>query len=372
MKLSFFPGAFFAFLFAVIVPAFAYAHEGEALPVGDGYISTSPKAGYIYSCRQHFFGGGARHAGDWIDGFYWYPDEKPHVGGTQEWPTSHISIGIEDGMRVIRANNLPRHATGTFPILPTDPAYQYDTNPNAISAQDILLKLPLMPKEAAQPGCVPMGMIGFTTDGVAIYNGLDAAGRDAAAHEIQDKCNGHPERNGQYHYHSNSPCLRDDDGAAGKESDLIGYALDGFGIYGMHGEGGRILSNKDLDACHGRVSKVMWNGKLQDIYHYNITPEYPYIIGCFKGTPIARTAQQARQQQPGGHDGHNDNGGGDPHRQILESAARILGIDVQRLQKAVGPPPPDFHRAAQELGISEDQVRQAFDAARRDADMRHH
>ncbi|MBI1214616.1 MAG: YHYH protein [Alphaproteobacteria bacterium] len=354
-------------LFALLVPlSAALAHEGEGLPVGDGKVSTSPRAGYIYSCQQHFFGNGARHSGDWLDGDTWYPDEKPHVGGAQEWPSSQVSVSVEDGMRVIRANNLPEHATGNFPIRRSDPAYRYDTNPNAISAQNILLKLPLMPQEAAQPSCVPMGMIGFTLDGVALFNGLDAAGRDAAAHEVQDKCDGHPERSGQYHYHSNSPCLRDDDGAAGRPSDLVGYALDGFGIYGMHGDDGKILHDKDLDACHGHVSKVMWNGKMQEIYHYNITPEYPYIIGCFKGTPVSR----GQRGGMGRNDDMRGGGNGDPHRQIMEEAARTLGVDFHRLQKAVGPPPPDFGRAARELGISEEDVRNAFENARRNAGMR--
>jgi hypothetical protein len=26
-----------------------------------------------------------------------------------------------------------------------------------------------------------------------------------------------------------------------------------------------------LDACHGRTSPVMWNGKLTDMYHYSVT-----------------------------------------------------------------------------------------------------
>ena len=64
-----------------------------------------------------------------------------------------------------------------------------------------------------------MGMIGFTVTGVALYNALDAAGRDAAAHEVQDLCDGHPQGRGQYHYHSSSPCLP---GAEGGRGDRLG------------------------------------------------------------------------------------------------------------------------------------------------------
>ncbi len=46
-----------------------------------------------------------------------------------------------------------------------------------------------------------MGMIGVALNGVAIFNALDDAGRDAVAHEVQDLCNGHPQMRGEHHYH---------------------------------------------------------------------------------------------------------------------------------------------------------------------------
>ena len=55
----------------------------------------------------------------------------------------------------------------------------------------------------------------------------------------------------------------------------------------------RELTDADLDACHGRVSPVMWNGKRVAIYHYVLTREYPYTIGCFKGTPVRLAAADA-------------------------------------------------------------------------------
>src|SRR5690606_23071745 len=111
--------------------------------------------------------------------------------------------------------------TGIFPIAHDDPAYQYDTNPNPIQAQDLSFKIPLKPTRAASPSCLPMGMIGFTNTGVALYNALDDAGRDAAAHEVQDLCDGHPQGKGQYHYHSSSPCLPGAD-----RNEVVGWARD--------------------------------------------------------------------------------------------------------------------------------------------------
>lgn len=333
--------------------------RARELPLGDGKISTKPKVGYLMSCVQHWRRG-PMHGGPWIQGDQWNPAEKPHVEGHIAWPTHRISITVKGDERIISANNLPDHTTGVFPIQPSDPAYRYDHNPNAIRPQDILLRLPLHPQVAKQPTCVPMGMIGFSTDGVAIYNAVDDGGVDAAAHEMQDHCNGHPQHAGQYHYHSPSPCMPNE-----MTSGLVGYALDGFGIYGMKDRAtGRILHDDDLDACHGTTSPVMWNGKRVVMYHYVLTMEYPYTIGCFRGTPVKADfkPQQDRQMTPGamapGQTG--------PRRgQALARVARILGISTSDLRRALGPPPPDLRAAAQTLGIPIARLRAALREARR-------
>jgi len=28
---------------------------------------------------------------------------------------------------------------------------------------------------------------------------------------------------------------------------------------------------------------VMWDGKMQNIYHYHLNREFPYAVGCFRG-----------------------------------------------------------------------------------------
>ena len=30
---------------------------------------------------------------------------------------------------------------------------------------------------------------------------------------------------------------------------------------------------------------MKWNGKMRRIYHYVLTAEYPYTLGCFRGKP---------------------------------------------------------------------------------------
>ncbi len=89
---------------------------------------------------------------------------------------------------------------------------------------------------------------------------------------------------GQYHFHGLSPCWRDS--ALSRRTHLIGWALDGFGIYVEYDPGGRLVSSAELDACHGRTSTVDWDGKEVRMYHYDATLDFPYLIGCFRGTPI--------------------------------------------------------------------------------------
>jgi hypothetical protein len=352
----------------LLVSTPALAHE-DALPLGDGKISAAPKTGYIWSCQQHFNGNapGAQVNGDWIVGKFWYPDRKIHVRGSVRWD-SRISITIDGTDRVISANSLPQHPTGLFPVRRDDPAYKIDRNPNSIAEQDVLLRLPVDP-EIVEPSCLPMGMIGFTLAGAAIFNGLDAGGRDAAAHEVQDSCDGHPERQGQYHYHSYSPCLKDDAGRRGQHSDIMGYALDGFGIYGLKGEGGRELRSSDLDTCHGHTHSVMKDGAMQDVYHYHMTADYPYTLGCFMGAApsVYGLAGGNAVDFNGGPQAPPDRMYGGPPRdpgQVMQDAAERLHVSPEQLRRAVGPPPPDFRNASEALGIPEENIRAAFEKAR--------
>lgn len=297
-----------AILLAISLTVFAsraVAHDG-GLPLGDGHVSSTPREGYVMSCQDNFRrAGGAQHLGDWVSGNLWYPSEKIHVQGRNIWKEARFSTRlVERGgklVRVIYSNDLPTAGyTGNFPVAPTDPAYEIDRNPNSVRAQREALVLPANPRLAASAFCVPMGMIGIATNGVSIFNALDAGGKDAVAHEVQDGCDGHPQRNGEYHYHGPSACIPHIDGNA----QLVGYALDGFGIYSMRDAAGHELRSKDLDACHGITSTVMWNGKPTRIYHYVMTRDYPYTIGCFRGTPIRAQLPRMRGRRnhrgPGG------------------------------------------------------------------------
>lgn len=273
----------------------------HALPLGDGKVSTSPKVGYVYSCQTSFNGGGAEHAGAWIQGSTWDLTQKISVQGSVSWPSATFSTSVSGTQRIFSGNGLPvGSSTGIFPIQSSDPAYQYDRNPNSIKSYTLSTKLSSSPTMAANASCVSLGAIGYALNGVAIYNALDDAGRDAVAHEVQDSCDGHPQQQGQYHYHGPSSCMPH----ANENNALVGYAIDGFGIFSRYDANGREYTNADLDACHGITSTIEWNGKQVSMYHYVLTEEYPYTIGCYRGTPISGGLQG------GGGGGSQAQGGG--------------------------------------------------------------
>jgi hypothetical protein len=271
-----------------------------AVPLGDGYVTTHPEVGYVDSCITHFGGiGGASADGPWIDTRTrtWDYLTKLHVNGAIRWPDGHYAVTVRHGRRIIDFNDLPiDHDTGIFPIESNDPAYRYDQNPNRIEAHDFRWSLALNPTPAGTPGCLPGGPIGVLSDGVVLFDALDGEGRDAGAHEVLDICAGHPDPSDTYHHHDVPPCILDK--VRSGTTKLVGYALDGYGIYVVKNAKGQLPNNVSLDACHGTTSRVLWNGRMTRIYHYVATLEYPYTVGCFHGTPIRSGVTQSGPPGP--------------------------------------------------------------------------
>jgi len=281
--------------------ASAGAVDPKAIPVGDGHISPSPRVGYVDSCVSSFGGiGGAQAVGPWINtaAKTWDETTKIAVSGTVRWPNASFSVSLAGSKRLIRFNDLPvGHATGVFPIATTDPAFSYDRNPNHIASQSVSWSLPASPAAARSPGCLGLGAIGVLDDGAYLYDALDGEGRDAAAHEVLDACAGHPDMSSSYHHHDVPPCLLAH--APNRKATLVGYALDGFGIFVVKDAHGDLPTNTSLDACHGTTSVVPWSGKATRIYHYVATLEYPYAVGCYRGTPIS-AGHRGGRRGPGG------------------------------------------------------------------------
>ncbi|HEX4400637.1 MAG TPA: YHYH protein [Galbitalea sp.] len=264
-----------------------------ALPLGDGHTSTtSPSIGNVYVCQSgNPNAGGSQVNGPWIHGSTWDETQKVVVQGKVGWPTASFSIKVEGSNRVITTNDLPvGFDTGTFPIQRNDPAYAYDRNPNSISTSQALnFSLPVNPSAAASPNCLTGGGIGVLLNGVLLFDALDGPGRDAVAHEEQDLCQGHPQQQGQYHYHEIPTCIRDNSPG---ESTVVGWADDGYPIVVERDAAGNLPNNADLDVCHGRTSPILLNGTIVTTYHYDATLEYPYTLGCFHGTDAVQNQGQ--------------------------------------------------------------------------------
>jgi hypothetical protein len=261
------------------------------LPIGDDCVGNTPAAGVMYTCNAAFpTGGPGGSGGPWINGDgTWDATSKLTVDGAVNWPSS-FTITTPGTSRVFAGNELPDHPTGVYPVSVLDDAYQYDPNPGMISTSlSMSFSLEQIPTPSASAQCLPMGPIGVMLSGALLYNGVDALGRDAAVYEVLDDCEGHPQQQGQYHYHTLTDCVTDNHGVG--HSELLGYAFDGFGIFGKFGVGGDVITNQDLDECHGHTHSVDWDGSPTSIYHYHATDEFPYVVGCFRA-PLQVTPGQ--------------------------------------------------------------------------------
>jgi hypothetical protein len=126
--------------------------------------------------------------------------------------------------------------------------YDWPNNPWFPEAQNFVFKITLNPKEkttAKTP--TPYGHIGIWTNGVSIYNPKDAKSWKDSSSWFQnalyfehlhmqtfDECFGHPNNIKEYHTHVNPPCLYNDRDSL-HHAPIIGYAFDGFPIYGAYG-----------------------------------------------------------------------------------------------------------------------------------------
>ena len=195
----------------------------------------------------------------------------------------------------INVNSLPDHGSPYYEgtqweeslYLPYDGSNPFVSNfilnPNRISLQNILFKIPRNPTQSSIVNPTQMGPIGVALNGIPFYNQYGAGG-NPLDQEINsfDQYNGHPApgpSGGRYHYHMEPFWLTDNYG----RDALIGFLLDGYPIYGPE-ENGLDLISSDLDEFHGHFheNQDFPNG----IYHYHITADAPYLNGLgYYGLP---------------------------------------------------------------------------------------
>ncbi len=193
----------------------------------------------------------------------------------------NVKVSFTSSDMVVESNGIPDHETGKFPN---------EHNPNTIKPQNYRFLIPLHPQRAESTTPTPMGPIGVAINGVPFYNQYNAQMQNAVegpTAEVFDSCCGHPDPMGRYHYHKYPVCVHNpfkDQEKAGQHSPLIGYAFDGYAIFGPNGEEGK--PPQDLDECNGHSDS-------QRGYHYHVTAKYPYILGAYRGV-----VEQANIERP--------------------------------------------------------------------------
>ena len=118
-------------------------------------------------------------------------------------------------------------------------------NPNIPKNENFVFRITRTPTQnTGTKTPTPLGHVGVWSNGVSIFNAKDARSYNNAGVWNQnavivegasfDECLGHPAPNGEYHHHLNPICLYDAKDST-HHSPIIGYAFDGFPIYGAYG-----------------------------------------------------------------------------------------------------------------------------------------
>ena len=241
---------------------------------------------------------------------------------------AHCEISIQAGKRVIESNGIPKHLVGAFPNR---------GNPHTITTQHYHYEMPANPEVAAQATPLVRQPFGVALNGVPFDPGTaeyyqrdreSAWNYEALSGKVRlglDENHAHVQPNGAYHYHGLPTALFDKYSEGKKQMTLLGWAADGFPVYGIYGytdrndtasgvtalkSSYRVKSGKrpsgndspggdydgtftidheyveglgDLDECGGRfgVTPEFPDGT----YYYVLTDDYPFIPRMFRGTP---------------------------------------------------------------------------------------
>ncbi len=339
-------------------------------------------------------------------------DPAAHGTAGPAYPKPRVTVRCTRAHIIIESNGIPGYAPER-------------RTPNRLAARRHVFRIPRRPIRAARPGEVPfLGPIAVTVTGLPIYapnEAGDLGHGDAKLDGILDSCGGHVGPRGVYHFHARPGCPFDQ--AKALTTAVLGYAFDGHPIMAPFVCADRACRTIrkvrgswracGAGGCKGKLRKVRsswrlarpavraaWDKheyvpKLGDLdrcngmpgpdgrYRYYATDSFPYNLGCYRGRVdrrlndlrpgwSARATFQEPRLGPGGPPGTRPGRppmgrGGRPHGRRhpdLGRAARTLGIDVERLRRALGPPPPNLRRAARQLGIDARRLRQALEAAR--------
>ena len=151
--------------------------------------------------------------------------------------------------------------------------------------------LPLAAQLTSVPTPLPQsGVIGVAIDGVPFYSARLSNGSNAVAGGAS--CAGQPGLHGDWHYQQDFRCSNNS--AASGEQVLLGYALDGFPLYGPL-LGSKANVDSLLDRCNGRMvnGSYRYHARTREQVNENasfatvdgVSSNWNYLLGCFSGTP---------------------------------------------------------------------------------------
>ena len=211
-----------------------------------------------------------------------------------------VDIYVDGDEIVISADGVPSHLSPYFPETYNDsqnglyyfedldedgindwyidPHDEMNVNPNQIGLQDYEFRIPLYPEiNSDGPTDTFLGSIGVSLNGVPLYNEYEGPVDELNMQTILsfDLAQGHPAPGGVYHYHFPPESL-----FVSSEDNFIGFAADGFPVYGPKNNDG--YNVEDLDDFHGEFGPTP--DFPDSIYHYHTTYTTPYIIGAFAGS----------------------------------------------------------------------------------------
>jgi phosphatidylethanolamine-binding protein (PEBP) family uncharacterized protein len=202
---------------------------------------------------------------------------KPAIQAHFEPFKDKLKIRSDEKWFYVESNGMPDH-----PMMVGITAWQQQVPlPQAYSGRNAW-QIPLFPKLSDKPVSAKKelfrGAIALAVNGVPIFNPIKNDGKtDTFLAGELDEYGGHCGRGDDYHYHIAPVHL---DKTVGK-GNPIGYALDGFPLYGFTDADG--MEPKDLDEFNGRTEK--------DGYRYYSTKKYPYVNGGLRGVVTVKDDQ---------------------------------------------------------------------------------
>lgn len=262
---------------------------------GHWYVSQAEPATYYYKDAEQY-----------LDLFSYHRKDS-NKDGVDNLVLSHNETHL-----MMDSQGYPNHPTAIFPN---------SGNPNRIEIQKFRFQLPLEPQLNDHITRLPMGPIGTAVNGVVYFNPFEQGGMNAVEGYSEvwlDSCCGHPQQTGVYHYHKYPVCVKSPFKDNGKQhSPVIGFAFDGFPIYGPYESEGLMakdaVGEQTLDACNGHTDSVRG-------YHYHVTPgRFPYIIGGYAGVPELANLRGRRGLETGAIE---DNSSGESSQPKVIAAVR--------------------------------------------------